>query len=199
MDVAQARTTMKLIYHGFFPTVWMLFLGYWLISAGWVKRTKESDPLGAQIVHVVLTVFSGALVLSPAFRDGALGWWFLPPNKATFFAGAAILIAGLAFAVWARIHLGRNWSSTVTLKEGHRLIRSGPYRLVRHPIYTGLISGVAGTAIASGEVRAAIAVVLLTVAFLFKSKREEQFMVKEFGDQYVQYQKEVGAFVPFLR
>ncbi|HEY2573269.1 MAG TPA: isoprenylcysteine carboxylmethyltransferase family protein [Verrucomicrobiaceae bacterium] len=189
---------MKLIYHWFFPAVWTAFATYWIVSAGWVKRTKESEPRGLRIVHLTLSVFAFVLVLWPRFHAGPLGWKLLPSNKITFVAGAVILVAGLAFAVWARIHLGRNWSVTVTLKEGHQLIRTGPYALVRHPIYTGIIAGLAGTVVASGELRGVIAVALLVAVYLFKSRREERFMVKEFGDEYLQYRKEVGALVPFL-
>ena len=189
---------MKLIHHGFFPSVWTAFAIYWTVSAGWVKKTKESEPRSARFGHLTLTIFSFVLVFSPGFRAGPLCWHVLPSNPVTFAAGALVLLAGLGFAVWARIHLGQNWSATVTLKVGHRLIRTGPYRLVRHPIYTGIITGLAGTAVALGELRGWVAVALLTVACLFKSRREEQFMVKEFGDEYVQYRREVGALVPFL-
>ena len=188
---------MNLIHLGLFPAAWTTFAIYWGVSAGRVKRTKESEPRGARIVHLTLSFFAFALVFSPAFRTGLLGWKLLPPGRMTFIVGAVILVAGLGFAVWARIHLGQNWSATVTLKEGHRLIRTGPYRLVRHPIYTGIITGLAGTAMALGELRGVIAVVLLTLVYLFKSRREERFMVKEFGDEYVRYRREVGALVPF--
>ncbi|HXT38684.1 MAG TPA: isoprenylcysteine carboxylmethyltransferase family protein [Candidatus Angelobacter sp.] len=188
---------MKLIHYGFFPSVWTTFAVYWIVSAARVKRIKESEPRSARFVHLALSFFVFVMTFSPWFHAGPLGWRVLPANRIAFAIGAVILVAGLGFAVWARIHLGQNWSATVTLKEGHRLIRTGPYRLVRHPIYTGIITGLAGTAVAFGELRGVIAVVLLTVVYLFKSRREERFMVKEFGDEYVQYQKEVGALLPF--
>jgi protein-S-isoprenylcysteine O-methyltransferase Ste14 len=188
---------MKLFYQWFFPAVWMAFAAYWIISAGWVKKTKESEPRSARIIHLTLSTFAFVLVFAPWFRVGPLGWKLLPPGRIAFLAGAAVLVAGLGFAVWARLHLGQNWSATVTLKEGHRLIQTGPYALVRHPIYTGIIAGLAGTATASGELRGAIAVALLVIVYRFKSRREERLMVKEFGEEYVQYQKEVGALVPF--
>ena len=181
-----------------FPSAWTAFAIYWVVSAGRVKRTKESEPRSARFGHVSLTVLAFALVFWPGFRVGALGWQLLPPSRITYVAGAALLVAGLAFAVWARVHLGRNWSGTVTLKEGHQLIRTGPYALVRHPIYTGIITGLAGTAVAQGQFRGAIAVALMVGVFRLKSRREELLMIKEFGDEYARYRNEVGALVPFF-
>jgi protein-S-isoprenylcysteine O-methyltransferase Ste14 len=112
---------------------------------------------------------------------------------------AALLAAGLGFAVWARVHLGRNWSGTVSVKEDHELIRSGPYAYVRHPIYTGILAAVLGTAIASGTVRALIGLVIIAAALVRKSHIEERFMRETFPGQYERYSAEVPALIPFLR
>ena len=124
-------------------------------------------------------------------RRRAHGWRDLPwggplnarlwPHSLTaYWIGLALLIAGLAFAVWARVHLGRNWSGSVTVKEGHELIRSGPYALVRHPIYTGLITAVLGTAIVSGTVRASVGLVIITLSLLRKLRTEEALHARNF-------------------
>ena len=109
-----------------------------------------------------------------------------------------MLAAGLGFAVWARRCLGRNWSGIVTVKQGHELIRSGPYALVRHPIYTGLLLAILGTASAIGEWRGLIAFVLITAGFVLKLRIEEDFISETFGEQYARYRAEVPALIPFI-
>jgi protein-S-isoprenylcysteine O-methyltransferase Ste14 len=113
--------------------------------------------------------------------------------------GVALVIIGLAFAVWARAHLGSNWSGTVTIKQDHELIRSGPYAYVRHPIYTGLLAALLGTTVASGTVHAAVGLAIITVALIRKSRVEERFMREIFPDAYPRYSAEVPALIPFTR
>jgi protein-S-isoprenylcysteine O-methyltransferase Ste14 len=112
--------------------------------------------------------------------------------------GAAITTAGLLFAVWARVHLGRNWSRSVTIKQDHQLIVTGPYAIARHPIYTGILAGFLGMAIAVTEVRGLIAFALVFVILWFKLRMEEQWMRMQFGDSYAAYSKRVAALIPFL-
>ena len=106
--------------------------------------------------------------------------------------------AGIAFAVWARQYLGRNWSGTVTVKQDHELIRTGPYRLVRHPIYTGLLLAILGTAVAFGEWRGLLAFALLTGSLLLKLRVEERFMSESFPEPYARYRAEVPALIPCI-
>jgi len=115
-----------------------------------------------------------------------------------YLVGVLVLAGGLAFTVWARVILGRNWSGTVTLKEGHELIRSGPYRFVRHPIYTGLLVAFAGSAIARGEWRGLVALAIAFAALWRKLKLEERWLGETFGDAYERYRAEVPALIPFL-
>ena len=136
-----------------------------------------------------------------AFRGRHLPWLnasFVPPTMAFHWLGLLITALGLAFAVWARVHLGRNWSGTVTVKENHELIRSGPYGLVRHPIYSGFLLAMLGTAIAFGEIRGLIAFVLAFIAWRAKSLIEERFMLDQFGDRYARYKRDVKALIPFV-
>src|SRR6266542_5240206 len=149
----EIRVSMNLIYHGLIPVIWVVFWGYWLVSGRRVKKARKAEPRQARILHVTLICFAFALITLPVFRVGPLGLQLLPKTAAAFASGVALLITGLAFTLWARIHIGEYWSGTITLKEGHRLIRTGPYALVRHPIYTGMFVGVFGTAVATGEVR----------------------------------------------
>src|SRR5262249_53697539 len=123
----------------------------------------------------------------------------LPHNLATFWLGFILVLAGVALAIAARVSLGGNWSGIVTLKQDHELICKGPYRLVRHPIYTGLVVAVLGTAIAQGELRSVFALALVIAALVHKIGIEEAFLIQEFGDAYDRYRHQVPALIPFLR
>ena len=107
-----------------------------------------------------------------------------------------MVAAGLSFAAWARVHLGKYWSGHVTLKPGHRLIRSGPYAIVRHPIYTGLLLAFIGTAVVIDEVRGVVAVILILEAHIRKLRLEERWLTGEFGSEYDLYKREVKALIP---
>jgi protein-S-isoprenylcysteine O-methyltransferase Ste14 len=109
-----------------------------------------------------------------------------------------VTIAGLLFAIWAREHLGRNWSHSVTIKQGHELITTGPYTVVRHPIYTGILTGFLGMAIAISQVRGFIAFVLVCLALWIKLRIEEQWMGSQFGEAYATYAHQTAALVPYL-
>ena len=108
------------------------------------------------------------------------------------------MVAGLFFAVWAREHLGGNWSQAVTIKEGHELITTGPYAVVRHPIYTGMLAGLLGTAIALSQVRGFMAFVIFFVMFWLKLRKEEQWMRSQFGETYATYAHQTAALVPYV-
>jgi protein-S-isoprenylcysteine O-methyltransferase len=123
---------------------------------------------------------------------------FVPGTAAWQMAGAAITVAGVAVAVWARFYLGKNWSATVTVKQEHELIRSGPYSVVRHPIYSGFLLAILGTAIYEGELKGLFALVLASVTWKIKSLHEEAFMEAEFGAHYTQYKRDVKSLVPFI-
>ena len=108
------------------------------------------------------------------------------------------MVGGLLFSIWAREHLGSNWSRSVTIKQGHELITSGPYAVVRHPIYTGILAGFLGTAITLSEVRGFIALVLILLALWLKLRMEEQWMRAQFGETYTTYTRQTAALVPYL-
>jgi protein-S-isoprenylcysteine O-methyltransferase Ste14 len=115
-----------------------------------------------------------------------------------FWIGAAVTVAGLLFAVWARRHLGRNWSNAVTITQGHELITTGPYALIRHPIYTGILTGFLGTTIALSEVRGVIGFVLIFVVLCAKLRTEEEWMRSQFGETYATYVHHTAALVPYI-
>jgi protein-S-isoprenylcysteine O-methyltransferase Ste14 len=123
---------------------------------------------------------------------------FLLQGLRTFWVGAAITAAGLLFAVWAREHLGTNWSSSVTIKQDHQLIVTGPYAVVRHPIYTGILTGFLGSTLALAQVRGIVAFVLISLVLWYKLRMEEQWMRTQFGAPYEAYSRRTAALVPFV-
>lgn len=189
---------MYYFYQWFFAVSWLLFVIYWFISAVWAKRIKVKEPIGVRFAYRPLAGVAIIILVFPR-RFPSLQYPLWPENRVTFFSGAVVMLAGLAFAAWARVHLGRNWSASVAIKEDHHLIRSGPYGIVRHPIYTGILVALLGTAIAVGRINLIIAFFLFSLSFWIKSRFEETFMVQTFGDEYIRYRKEVPALVPFLK
>jgi protein-S-isoprenylcysteine O-methyltransferase Ste14 len=178
--------------------LWLAWLAYWIIAARNVKPTRRRESLVSRLMTIVLTALAAALL---AVRGQKLTWLharFLPQTMIGYWLGLLMVALGLAFAVWARAHLGRNWSGTVTVKEDHELIRTGPYGIVRHPIYTGLLFAILGSTVAFGEWRGLLAFGLLTIAFLFKLRREERFMSESFPNDYARYRVEVPALIPFI-
>jgi protein-S-isoprenylcysteine O-methyltransferase Ste14 len=178
--------------------IWAVFGVLWFLPAIFGKRTLKQQTPGSRILQLVWLV--AAYVL---FANQDLGWDLLnrrivPTGMRATAVGYGLLAAGMLFALWARVFLGRNWSSNVTLKQNHTLVRSGPYRIVRHPIYTGLLVALLGTAIALGPLRCFLGVVLAAIAWKYKSVTEEAFMVQQFGDQYRVYQTEVKGLVPYI-
>ena len=172
---------------------------YWMLSALRNKATQRRESLASRLAHVLPLAVGAALIAWPARRWSALAWRLWPTSLAAYWVGVALVIAGLAFAVWARVHLGGNWSGTVTVKQGHELIRSGPYAYVRHPIYTGLTTALLGTTLASGTLHAIIGLAIIVLAFVRKSGIEEEFMREAFPGEYQRYSAEVPALIPFTR
>lgn len=123
---------------GWIDALWLVFGLYWLVSALKRKRTKQRESTLQRLAYVLPLVAATYLLSQPEARHGWLGARFMQYSPVVEWAGVLLTAAGVAMALWARWHLGANWSGAVTLKEGHELIRTGPYRAIRHPIYTGI-------------------------------------------------------------
>jgi protein-S-isoprenylcysteine O-methyltransferase Ste14 len=178
--------------------LWLGWVAYWLIAAWDLKPVRRKESWATRLLTMVLTLPVVVLFAAPGSWLPWLSAHFLPDTMPVYALGLLIVIAGLAFAVWARLYLGRNWSGTVTVKDDHTLICSGPYAIVRHPIYTGLLVAILGTAIVFGEWRGLVAFCFLAAAYLLKLRREERFMAESFPDAYRRYRAQVPALVPFL-
>jgi len=189
---------MESVYLWLIPALWLAWTAYWLIAARGTKSDSRQESAASRASHILPLMLAAYLLWAHRLPGGFLGGRLWPATAEAFFIGAAIVVLGLGFSIWARIVLGRNWSGIVTVKQDHELVRSGPYRWVRHPIYTGLLLAFAGSAIARGQWRGILAVVIVFAAFWFKLRLEERWMVETFGDAYVRYQAEVPALIPFL-
>jgi hypothetical protein len=124
---------------GIVGDLWALFGLYWLVSALNRKKTKRRESVAQRMLYVVPLIFAFYLLNHSGFGHGWLGTRFVPDTPLVQWLAVLITAAGVAVAFWARFHLGSNWSGVVTLKENHELIRTGPYRTIRHPIYTGIL------------------------------------------------------------
>jgi protein-S-isoprenylcysteine O-methyltransferase Ste14 len=185
-------------YNFLFPMVWIFFFLYWQIKSAHTKTTRRLEPAASRVLRVFIFLIAIVLLLTTRIP---LPWLYLqlwPLGLWPFWLGAAVTIAGLLFAVWAREHLGKNWSRSVTIKQDHELITAGPYAVVRHPIYTGILTGFLGMAIAISQVRGFIVFVLFFLAFWIKLRMEEQWMRSQFGEAYAAYAHQTAALVPYL-
>jgi protein-S-isoprenylcysteine O-methyltransferase Ste14 len=178
--------------------LWVLFGVYWAISALRSKRTKRRETVAQRLGYILPLVLTFLLLSKRWAGRGWLGADLLPASESTEWLGAALVAPGIAICFWARWHLGSNWSGTVTLKEGHELIASGPYRAIRHPIYTGILLALLGTAVQIGQARAFIAFAVAWLSFYIKARREESFLAEEFGEAFAAHIQRTGMFLPRL-
>lgn len=177
---------------------WFVLAAVWAITALGAKRTVRNESGASRLYHLLCMTAVFALLFRQDVRIGQLGLRLLPNSPEAVYAGLALTALGAAFAIWARSTLGGNWSATVAVKENHSFVHRGPYRLVRHPIYAGLLLAMLGTAIVHGQAGCFVAVALAFVAYWLKARMEEQFMTQQFGEEYRRYQKDVKQLIPFV-
>jgi protein-S-isoprenylcysteine O-methyltransferase Ste14 len=178
--------------------IWLAWLASWVAASFWSGQTKKHG-MTLESGRYRIPIYLGSILFmpgtgrllgeSPLWQFGSLGVYFL----------AVVTIAGISFTWWARLHLGRFWSNTITRKEGHRVVDTGPYGFVRHPIYTGLITGMLATGIAVGTITAILGAILISVGMWQKARMEEGFLTTELGaDAYGSYCRRVPMLFPFL-
>ena len=177
-------------------SLWAITFVYWIVLAFGNKQTKIRQSRASRLAYVI------ALVAAVEFLKAQRGLHFLllPANAATESAGLLLCVAGLALAIQARHILGRNWSGFVSIKQDHELIQRGPYRFVRHPLYTGLIVALTGTTLSLAPTAEGFLLdLVLIAAFYVKARQEENVLAGEFGENYAEYKRSVkAALIPFV-
>ncbi|MGH8290925.1 MAG: methyltransferase family protein [Steroidobacteraceae bacterium] len=187
-------------YDDFFSIVWLLWMIVWFVFARDVKVTIRRQAALSRLLNMALLLYAAALLWTPRVAIPGLSGRVVPASQWQFWTalGAILTLLGLLFTVWARVYLGRNWSGVAALKADHELITGGPYRWVRHPIYSGLALAFVGTAMAVERWRGVVAVALALIAIAQRIVVEERFMRQQFGAVYDRYAEHVRALVPGL-
>jgi protein-S-isoprenylcysteine O-methyltransferase Ste14 len=181
-----------------FAGLWIAWMVSWGVAAVWASRPAARSPLGDQWLYWLL-LGAGVVLLGLNFWTGQRGMQWMPfdtREQILFF----LALVGLAFTWWARIHLGTLWSGSVTRKAHHKVIKTGPYAIVRHPhpIYSGLsLALIASALLRPGWIGLAGAA-LIIASFVIKYRLEERFLMEELGPEYKSYRKKVAALVPFF-
>jgi protein-S-isoprenylcysteine O-methyltransferase Ste14 len=177
--------------------LWLLWALYWLVAARTAKPVRKREPLLMRLAFIAQALLT-AILLGHHSWSGWLGVQLIHGGWTRYGIAVMLIVIGLTISIWARRILGGNWSGSVTVKEGHELVQSGPYRYVRHPIYSGLLLMILGTGLASGQVHGLLAFPIALVSFWIKSRVEEQWMTAEFGERYATYKKTTWALIPYL-
>lgn len=185
---------------------WAIWVIVWLLMAFFGKAVKRRETARQRLQHMIPAMLGFLLIFRMNFGRTNFGQEdfgvpglsrrIFPDNPVLMLACVVVAILGLLFSVWARLALGSNWSGTVTIKANHQLIRRGPYRFIRHPIYTGMLAALLATAITQRMVTGLLGFAVVTVALYLKARREESFLSQEFGDAFAEHRQHTGMFLP---
>ncbi|MGX5839084.1 methyltransferase family protein [Mesorhizobium sp. ArgA1] len=176
--------------------LWLIWVVSWFLAAFWSDPAQKRAGIQAELRYRALWLLGAVLLFIPAHGyAGRLRFWF--PTLAEAWICAGLIAIGLLFAWWARLHLGRLWSASVTAKAEHRVVDTGPYGMVRHPIYTGLLLAILATMAAKGTVWGIAGAAFLTIGIVVKARLEERFLRGELGSAYDDYTRRVPMLVPF--
>ena len=182
---------------GFFIALcFVAFIVFWIVTGLSTKRTVRRR--GWWRVSFALITLAFILARIGLFRVHWVSGFLWHTTLFTGLMADAIALAGLAVLLWARVNLGGNWSADVALKEGHELVTSGPYRFVRHPIYSGLLLMALGWAVWRGRYSGFWGLAVLLLLFWIKAREEEKLMIQHFGDAYRSYKTRVKAIIPYV-
>jgi protein-S-isoprenylcysteine O-methyltransferase Ste14 len=177
---------------------WVATGVYFGVSALLTNKTKRRELAGARLLDAILLFGGYFLVFSQIGLHGASNPHFIPPQRGLEIAGVVLTYLGLALTNWSRARLGRYWSGVVALKQGHRLIQSGPYRFVRHPLYSGLILAAVGIGLCVTTWSSLLGIVSLVACFERRALREDALLASEFGGEFEAYRERTGRLLPRL-
>ena len=186
------------LVHEIISGCWLVFVAIWVLGAVSTKRTVYRESHAQRLRYWVLLVIAYFLLVYGRRLPYPLNLRIVPQVLPTAWVAAVLCVIGLVFAFWARVTLGRNWSGVVTLKEGHELVERGPYRFVRHPIYTGILTMFFATALALGHLAGFAATLLMFASFWIKLRDEEKLMLQQFPDRYADYRRRSKRIIPFV-
>lgn len=178
---------------------WVVFIVYWLIGALKTQATRTQESFSSRYLVLLIELVGYVLVFRRSAGIGFLGTRFIPRTLLGAVTGTALTWMGIGLAIWARYHLAEYWSSRVTIKEDHQLIRTGPYSHLRHPIYSGLILATIGSALVIGQWRCVFGVCLVVAGYCLKAKTEETMLTQQFGEAFHEHQKHTGFLIPRFR
>lgn len=177
---------------------WLVWLVTWVMAAGWSARTASHHDLGAESPSRVLTLAALVMLMASYYPVGFAVVWVTPAIVG--WVMFALVAAGLLFTWAARLHLGPLWSSTSAPTEDHRIVDTGPYGIVRHPVYAGLLLAVIATAIERGRIEAIAGALVLIAGVSLRAKLEERFLRRDLGDDaYTSYRRRVPMLLPFTK
>ena len=175
---------------------WIVFAVYWFASALKTRRTVSQESLVSRYRVLLLEILGFVLLFSKAGNIGVLRYRILPQTYTLAVIGVALTWIGIALAIWARWHLGQYWSVRVSLKEDHKLIRTGPYAYFRHPIYSGIDLAAIGGALAIDRWRGIVGVALIVLGYWIKAKKEESMLSAQFGEPFQEHCHNTGFLFP---
>jgi protein-S-isoprenylcysteine O-methyltransferase Ste14 len=178
--------------------LWGLLALVWGTNSLSTKPVMKAQSAGSRAFQTTLLACSFLLLCG---QTVGISWLDHPVFQHIVWmpwAGVGTVAIGVGLAIWARMVLGSNWSGTAMLKVGHAFIACGPYRIVRHPIYSGILAAVLGTAVVRGTIHALLAVPFCILSYFLKLRTEEDLLISQFGHDYLQYRRQVKALIPFL-
>jgi protein-S-isoprenylcysteine O-methyltransferase Ste14 len=178
---------------------WIIFVVYWAIGALKTRRTASKESFASRYGVLFVEILGFVLIFNDDAGIGFFGRPVIPRTLPVASLGVALTWAGIAVALWARWHLGQYWSARVTIKEGHKLIRTGPYARLRHPIYSGLVLAAIGSALTIDRWRCVAGVFLIVAGYAIKAKKEERMLAAQFGEAFDEHRRQTGFLVPRLR
>jgi protein-S-isoprenylcysteine O-methyltransferase Ste14 len=184
------------MFHLLLGIPWIVFIVYWIAGALKTRATREKESFTSRFVVLAIEVIGYLLIFSASTGIGVLGTRVLPRSLLGPVVGVVLTWLGIALAIWARYHLAEYWSARVTIKEGHQLIRTGPYTHLRHPIYSGLVLATLGSALVIDRWRCVLGLCLVLAGYCFKAKKEETMLTQQFGDAFREHQKHTGFLIP---